>query len=376
MRSSTQQTQKVIKMKRTISKMLGITALAIAGIAGSFIAATPAQAVPTCTPYFSGTQYPSGSPNSYMAVCVPNVVAARRDEIFNAVTQLPKKSNVANPNLVRDHLQQAEVVYFYFADRAAANDYFLHTNGIMHEDTTARCGSTRASTSTLRITVAIYDKCTLTGNVQMTNPNLRRTTLHETGHAFALALGKNAGNIANGPDRSTGWKLLFSNGVNKLTPPQWTSPWNQGNRDNYLCVTVFQNTPPSALELDLGATSNPVCSGNPIVPIDGNGQKTPRQITEEKLPYFVGNSGGSSAFPVNNTNLDLWAQLFVIRHDSTAPTQTGFLKLTDQVLGKGSWIDSTANFQCAKVAMQYYYTTGAPPTISQLTSRMCPGVTF
>ena len=35
MRSSTQQTQKVIKMKRTISKMLGIAALAIAGIAGS-----------------------------------------------------------------------------------------------------------------------------------------------------------------------------------------------------------------------------------------------------------------------------------------------------------------------------------------------------
>ncbi|MDP3507762.1 MAG: hypothetical protein Q8T09_07200 [Candidatus Melainabacteria bacterium] len=42
-------------MKRTISKMLGITALAIAGIAGSFIATSPAQAATTVSTFTYGT---------------------------------------------------------------------------------------------------------------------------------------------------------------------------------------------------------------------------------------------------------------------------------------------------------------------------------
>ena len=357
--------------------MLGIAALAIAGIAGSFIA-TPAQAqVPTCTPYFNGTQYPSGSPNTYMAVCVPSVVTARRDEIFNAVTLLPRKVNIANHNLARDDLKQAEVVYYYFVDRAAANTYFLNTPGFGSDfvNSTARCGSTRASqVSPFRIAVAIFDKCTLAGNVQMSNPNLRRTTIHESGHAYALARAKISGAITNGVDVSTSWKLLMTDGIVNLTPPQWTNgTWNQGQKNNYLCVTVFKNTPPSALELDLGATSNPVCSGNPLVPIDGNGLKTPRQITEEKMPYFVQNVNANGT-PINGSNLELWAELFTIRHDTTAPTQTGFLKLTDQVLGFGSWNTSTANFRCAKMAMQYYYTTGLPPTPSQLQFQNCPAV--
>jgi hypothetical protein len=64
--------------------------------------------------------------------------------------------------------------------------------------------------------------------------------------------------------------------------------------------------------------------------------------------------------------------LFVIRHDSTAPTQTNFLKLTDQVLGFGNgWNDTTANFHCAKVVMQYYYTTLKPPSSAVLSAQSC-----
>lgn len=359
-------------MKRTISKLLGIAALAIVSTAASFalVPAANAQTAPTCTPNNTTSTYPRL--NGKFQECVPNMVTSRRDEIVNAITQLPAKLQPADPNKVRDSLQQAGITYFYFYDRAAANLWFnAHGYPSIYQDSSARCGNTVGSPTSGIITVAIYDRCTVANNGQFSNPNLRRTTIHETGHAFSLSISKNAGAISNAPDLSTGWKALMTDGINKLTPPQWTNgTWGQSNKDNYLCVTIFGNVAPSALELDFGATSNPVCSGNPLVPIDGNGAKTPRQITEEKLPYFVRNTSGT---PTGGSNKELWAELFLIKIDSTAPTQTSFLKLTDQVLGKGSWTSNTANFQCSKLVVQFYVETLAPPSSSDLTLRGCPG---
>lgn len=359
-------------MKRTISKLLGLAALAIAGLAGF---SAPAHATGTCT-YYNDLQgiYPSkpvttGSTTTYFAICLNGTVnTTRRDEIVNAIKQLPRKTQQANPDQVRDSLEKASLTYFYFDDRASGNAW-LSTHGYpsIYQDSGGRCGHTVGGPSGLIISL-IYDRCTLAGNVGMNNPNLRRTTLHETGHALALTIAKNAGNVSNGPDISAGWKQLVKEDIPKLTPPQWFNVWNQPQRENYLCVNVFKTTPPSALELDFGATSNPVCSGNPVAPIDGNEQRTPTEITQLKLPYFV----AVDLLGNPTSNVELWAQLFVIRHDSTAPTQTGFLKLTDQVLGFGNgWNDTTANFHCAKVVMQYYYTTLKPPSSAVLSAQSC-----
>jgi hypothetical protein len=217
-----------------------------------------------------------------------------------------------------------------------------------------------------KIAVVIYDKCTLASG-QITNPSLRRTTLHETGHGFALAIAKNAGNISNSPDTSTGWLTLMTNGINKLTPPQWTNgTWSIANKNSYLCTNVFGNYAPSALELDFGSTPGAVCVGGTAV--DQTFAKTPRQLTEDKAPYFVKNSSGT---PINGSNKELWAQLFAIRHDPSGSV-ANFLQLTDSILGYGSYTSSTANFQCLKLVMQFYYTDVAPPTSADLTARGCP----
>jgi len=359
-------------MKRTIQRLLGIAALAVAAIGGSFVAATTAQAqtVPTCTYYHNGTAYPSVTAPTgptYFAVCVPNVVAARRDEAFNAISLLPRKTQSANPNEVRDVLQLAQVNYFYFADRAAGNAWFSSNNyPAIFQDPSGRCGNTVGSPLSGLITVAIYDRCTYANNVQGNNTSLKRTTLHESGHAFALAIAKNAGNIANSPDASTGWKALMTDGINKLTPAGWIAPWSDANRASYLCNNVFGNYAPSALELDLGSTSNPVCSGGN--PVDPTFAKNPRQLAEDKAPYFVRNNNG---VPTNNSNKEIWAELFTIRHD-TAGSPAMFLQLTDSMLGYGSYTSSTANFQCLKLVMQFYYTDVVPPTSADLTARGCP----
>lgn len=293
---------------------------------------------------------------------------------MTAVKQLPHRLQTSDPAQTRDSLELGNVSYYYFDDRDAANAQLL-LFGVVG-DPNARCGETKfvpaaPGAPLASIVVAVFDKCTI-GGVKVSNPNLRRTTLHETGHAFALSIAKNAGSTLNSPDKSAGWIAIMKDGTNKLTPVHWTDGvWSQQTKNNYLCNTVFLTIPPSALELDLGSTSNPVCSGNPAVPIDGNDLKTPLQITHDKTPYFT--ASDSSGNPTNNTNQELWAELFLIRADTSAPGQTSFLKLTDQILGYGNgWTDQTANFHCAKVVMQYFYTTLKAPTSAQLTAQSCP----
>lgn len=358
-------------MKRHIQRLLGVTAISLATFGFSSLS-TPANAAPTCVTYSDGQNiYPAQNQPSNFAICLTGTVDPnRRDAIVNAVKQLPHKVLPTDQAQPRDSLQTANVSYLYFDDRASANAWFQAKNyPSIFQDSSGRCGNTVGSPTGI-ITSVIYDKCTFAGNVQISNPNLRRTTLHETGHAFAIAIAKNTGlaNILNGPDVSPGWKQIVKEDIPKLTPPQWFNVWNQPQRENYLCAAVFQTIPPSALELDLGATPDSVCSGNPAVPIDGNGQRTPTEIAELKLPYFV----AVDLLGNPTSNKELWAELFLIRADTSAPAQTNFLKLTDQVLGYGNgWTDTTANFHCAKVVMQYFYTTLKPPSSQVLSAQTC-----
>lgn len=359
-------------MKKTISKLLSIAALAFAGMGASLLATAPAQAqsVPTCTYYYNGNDYPSVPPPatvSYYATCVPNATQARKDEIFAAIHLLPYKQ-ANGPNRVRDHLQAAKVTYYYFQNRAAANAWFSsHGYPNIFQDPSGRCGNTVASPISGLITVAIYDQCTYANNVLETNQSLRRTTLHESGHAWALSMAKIAGNISNSVDLSTGWKALMTHGINKLTPGNWTNGnWGSANKASYLCQSVFRNAVPSNLERDLQATAGAVCvNGNPV---DTTFSKTPRQLAEQKAPYFVKNTNG---VPIDPSNREIWAELFVIRHDGASSPAT-FLQLTDNILGFQAYKDPGANFQCLKVVMQNFYQYGVAPTVPELSTYSCP----
>jgi len=358
-------------MKSKLRNFAGTLVLAIAGFFGVALFAAPAHA--TCTPYTDGQGiYPTGTP-TYFAICLSGTVDPnRRDSIVTPVKQLPHIVLPSDPPGVRDSLQKGNVSYYYFDDRDAAN-LQLAAFGVVGNPT-ARCGETKfipaTGSSLSSIVVAVFDKCTI-GGVKVPNPNLRRTTIHETGHALAISIAKNAGNSLNSPDKSPGWIAVVKDGTNKLTPVHWTDGvWNQQNKNNYLCNSVFLTIAPSALELDLGSTVHSVCSGNPVAPIDGNGQKTPLQITHDKTPYFTASDGSGN--PINNSNQELWAELFTIAYDSTAPGQTNFLQLTDQILGFGNgWADATGNFHCAKVVMEYFFVGLKPPTPAQLTAQGC-----
>lgn len=347
-------------MKRTISKMLGIAALAIAGIGGSFIATTPAHAqVPppaTCINYAGNGVYPGA--NNKFKLCFPStqpIDTQRRNDIFNAIQALPRKTSTATIPEVRDVLQNASVVYHYAYDRNYWNQYVTDQGlSTQLQDPGGRCGVTR-STATGTIVVAIYEVCQLSNGNRFINPELVRTTYHESGHALGFAIGKQyRGGTGNGPDKSAAWISLMMYDLSVITPSDWnTNPtkWTAFQKSNFICG-IFNSIPLSSLELDLGGTPQLEVCNSSLALNSAFLNLTPRQIFEQKLPYFVGNNGTA---PNTDTNLELWAELFNIRHNGTDPTQVNFLKQTDQALGKGAYNDSNAVFRCTKIAMQYFY---------------------
>ncbi|MBY0360258.1 MAG: hypothetical protein K2W82_19815 [Candidatus Obscuribacterales bacterium] len=127
-------------MKRTISKMLGIAALAIAGIAGSFMLATPAQAVTTtitCTSYLPNTNNYPRDQAGHAQLCSRTVVngsnttvttptTSRANILFGAVSGA-YAVNHSLPAVVKNRLIADNVKYFFFNSRDDADLYF---NGV------------------------------------------------------------------------------------------------------------------------------------------------------------------------------------------------------------------------------------------------------
>lgn len=373
-------------MKRTISKMLGIAALAIAGITGSFIAATPARAqVATCSDYIGNGIYPGyGSPGTTprFKVCFPagqTVDTQRRNDMFNAIQQLPKKATGSTVLEVRDVLETAGVTYHYFYDRDYYNTYVSATYpGKGFEDTGVSCGITNTTVGGT-IIVAVFEVCELnykTPHERIINPDLVRATFHETGHALDFALGKLFHSGAkNNPSRSTAWKTLMQYDIeHNLTPSDWATKTTTA-KQSWMC-SIFKDIALSHLEENLGAQQSPaqVCTGSPLVMNSYYVGKEPRTVYEQRLPYFVGNTSG---VPTDFTAGDLWSQLFVIRHNTIGSAQVNFLKETDQALGFGTYNTTTAAFRCTKIAMQnLYLNPDVNPPASAFTGTGCPAVTW
>jgi hypothetical protein len=380
-------------MKRTISKMLGIAALAIAGIAGSLIVATPAHAaVPTCTLYTGSSAFPAPT-NFY--ICFTPYDSNRMNTVLGAWANLPKKTAGQTVDKWRDVLQSQGAKLYYFKNRTEANDYFNRPNipiidpnpyagagdGVFSSNS-ARCGQTGYTSgrdllgnNIQTIATAVYDNCTLATG-QILNPQLVRTAGHEGAHAYDFALWSKHASNRNHKLSEFGFQEMLTYDLAHLNPSNTTNVhlnWptmTTAEKNNYICLYFSSNTvgtmPSSALEQDLGSTAPSVCSGGvPVAPYlwtgtgVGTGGKSPSQIAAEKIPYFL--SSGEA-----------WAEIFNNRQGGIADGQgPNFLRLTDHILGWGT-SSPTRNFNCTRLIADKYVVNGVPPTSAEFTAAGCP----
>jgi|LNFM01.2.fsa_nt_gb hypothetical protein len=181
-------------MKRTISKMLGIAALAIAGIASSFIAATPAQASETILPPDHGVTcarqdggaYPLNGNFFYCGA----LTGTAKQNIINAAASMMSSFPSVQSNL------SGKVVQMYiFANTVDAQSYFWtgSSDPAVIPSTTIKQGFYNAEIGTLGITYGAqqvsmaYEKLA-TGSPfaysSRTTGQIIKTMFHEYGHAI------------------------------------------------------------------------------------------------------------------------------------------------------------------------------------------------
>lgn len=346
-----------------MKKFLAFAGLALAAVFGSMIGLpSTASATPTCTPYTdSSATYPADGTHFY--VCVPSPNSARRTTIISTIRGLPRKANTSDPDLAYDVLKNNGVTIFWFYDRDDGNS-FMSTNSPWsgsgsYQSTTARCGYTGKAGAAGTV-LQVYDNCrTNGGSTLFQNPSLQNTSLHEAGHAYDFSRSYQPSRTAGYATATSPLNLIESD-LNALTPSNWSTMTN-AQKDSTVC-TIFSNIAPSALEIDLGASSGAVCSGSGSTMTRNAAylSKTPTDIAKEKLPYFLdGSLSGVIKWQ------EAWAEQFAI----TGGVQTGltnFLQLTDRVLS------NSQNFRCSRFVVQRYMKNGAPPTQADMTANSCP----
>ena len=368
-------------MKRTIKSFLAAAGLAIIGL-GSMLLASPASA----DTYFCDDQGKTGTIYPLDGIDGPGPLLSHAFRCKNLTTGvLPSDSRTIDlfsslasttmPNNVKNQLKNRNVRYFLFNNRTEANDYFQQTAPyklsstqiiVPFVSTSSRCAQTgygldTSVTPTQRIiVVAIYDNCRYDSiGLTVQNPSLRRTGFHETGHAFDFALAPSG---SNSPSSRAGFTSLFTRDKNLVTPTNWAS-MNDVQKSAYMC-NLFSFTIPSALEKDLGATSNggpggQVCQTNgvryPYYEL-----KTPTETAAEKLPYFTTAPGA---------NQDIWAEAFVVLIDSST-SPASFLPVTDRVIG--AFQSPIRSYNCVRGVVKAYVDTLAAPTTTVLQNLGCP----
>jgi len=365
---------KVKNMKRTFKSLLAAAGLACIGL-GSLLTATPAQAVPpicfeqglTLNNYpLDGNNVP-GATHAYRCNNATTGVKpsdARTQTLFSGLQALP-----AN---VKTKLKAQNVRYFYFNNRNEANEFFANTAPYssypVFAQSTGRCGYTALSPSGL-IVSSIYDNCyydqILNPPLVVVNPSLKRSSYHESGHAFAFAL-----NPSSPRDRTTGFVFLFNGDKTILTPANWSAAsggqaaMTQAQRYSYLC-NMFSVTALSNFEKELGANSaggpsGQVCQTSTLPyatyrPI----AKTPTVVAGEKLPYFL-------------TSPELWAEAFLITIDGAA-SPSNVLPTVDRVIGLNQ--SPIRSFNCSRAVLESYINLLTPPPATgpfSLAAKGCP----
>jgi len=385
-------------MKRSIQKLLGIAALALTAIGGSFIAASPAQAqsLATCTAYTIGNSYPTDIGGGHAFLCkntATNVVPSnQRAAAVFATVYGPYAGSINMPAGVKNRLKTNNVKYFFFNNRQEANSYFANTlpysggpSGVTfpnhpYNSPSARCANTGYGytiAGVLHIAIAVYNNCNFDNLVPpqiVANPSLEKTVLHETGHAFDFTFAS-SGSPTNFPSNRGGFLDLSNKDKDALTtpkpgiPPAVWSGLTVQQRDKLVCTLFAPNgNKPSDLERDLGATLDGGAQGQVCIAGSPNGIRysywvgltlaqdyNPQQIaTMKKLPYFM------------NNNQELFVELFVTEiYGVYGPSS--FLQLTDGVLHNDAIVSTPGykrSFDCTRNIVKTYITTLAPPPIT------------
>lgn len=385
-------------MKRTVSKMLGIAALAITAMASSLVVSKPAQAatVITCAEEgLNSVTYPKDGNGvvgqTHAFVCKNTTTPAgggtpvvtvpptsRVNTLYGAMTS--GYGSYPFPAQVRTQLKNANVKYYFFNNRADADQYFagiapyntFTTTGTSHSFRGAnispatggtRCGNTGYGWSggVRYIAVAIYNNCyydnALVPSKVIANPSLEKTILHETGHAFDFTFTSNANQGSNLSNRA-GFMDLANKDKAALTPSAW-SGWTNIEKDTYVCRLFLPNQGPSELERDFGAgmdggPNGEVCnSSSPSVRYAYFIGLTPVQILNGKLSYFV------------NNRQELFAETFVTVNFSTNGP-AAFLQFTDNVLNNDLIINVPTGqpraFNCVRNIISTYSVSLLPPS--------------
>lgn len=185
-------------MKRTISKMLGIAALAIAGVAGSFTIATPAQAAVSCPVWPSPVQssYPL---NGHIYNCMPTPRNSA-ETTFQADVLNRINSGIANYKTDRTKLNTRNIDIVVTYDPVTAFARVGVTPGVGQENPIAPDESGRSFVFPNRSTtiqnpttmVFVYTQMQYTalgttipsGFTAAQSTQLGGTVVHELGHQF------------------------------------------------------------------------------------------------------------------------------------------------------------------------------------------------
>ena len=326
-------------MKRTISKMLGIAALAIAGIAGSLIAATPAkaQANPPWTPFSENgvncsiltghTKWPG---NGNLFYCGP-------------VSQLNDGLNVANklelePVATNSVLASRPVIIFIFPNWATYAQFTGNPldPGISPANTLGYSSYGPAATS--RVTVLVQNLTTSTGTRDV-RAGLLGTAQHEIGHHLDTMLNPPTGQVYNSDVKT-------SSGINTIYYSKLVKDINflNGLRT---CIDVFWQD-------KINNNTTPVCTGGQggtLIPsLAGKSnwvvmqQLYPYYFTQEITapynwkelwaePYSVVTSNGTQVLEPGRLydyyikNIFICTKTFVtgMRNNGTPPAQSAYL---------------------------------------------------
>lgn len=357
--------------------LLAAAALAFVGLTG-LVTVSPAQAQ-TITCDAQGVNlntYPLDgngvAANTHAYACGPvgqHPSAANTQLMFNALRNAPVPFALSK-------MKQQGALFFLFRNRSEANSFFannapFNANG-GYQTSTARCGNTFFHPSVNIIVSAVYETCYLSGGINLTNPALDRTALHEMGHAFAVSLVK--GTTKTAPDRIAGFTNLINADIDGqsapisgninigLTPSNW-SAYTQAQKNALIC-NIFGTSVPSALEVEFGSTPNAVCSGS--TPVAAYINMTPKDIAVAQNKYP----------PYFRVNIDVWAEAFATYALGTQ-SPGNFLPITDHILltGQGptvGTIPAPAPMHCARLVVTTWANTLAPPTAGQLYNAKCP----
>jgi len=303
----------------------------------------------TCTPQNNGV-YPSDGTHFFMCISSPTGAQTTRMQGYyqtiNGFYNAPNGLDGA-----RDKLKTAGTSFYFFKNRTQHNSYMGAKYGSPFQSTTARCGNTHSQLGT--IVSSVFDSCAYTGGDQ-SNANVKEVAKHEAGHAWSAALGKING--TSGPARSTGFLLLVDEDKTRFDD-DYTAASTPALKKTYICG-VFGNVGSSTLELNLGAdNATPVCTGGGASAVLNYPGKTPTQIANLKLPYFITGAGS----PVYE---EWWAEMVVkITGGSGSPDM---LPITNKYLFH-------ANALCTNYAMNYMWTHGVAPAQSSYPNA-CVGV--